>query len=496
MTEQQDILRFFEDSDLVLEDSLGQDALAQVLNRHAILNVTDIDGKIIFVNDRYVEVSGFTRGELIGDAHVLTRSEEHGQDFFDDIYDTVHGGKTWNGKIKNSAKDGSPNWFDLTIIPMIGADGKPERFLMARTLLNEHDRLKELQSLADTVSADSAEVFMFWPDTLKFFYVNEVANFQFTDRGLDPMNSTPADIMDGFNDALVRERLAVLITGERPHIQIELPKYHRAGRFFPAEITIQYVQPKDARPRFMTIVRDITKRMETEQAKTAFIATVSHELRTPLTSINGALRLMGNLDPATKPQEITKLLDVAQRNTERLVGMVNDILDVNKLANGDLITDAEPTDLREVVRDSVEEMAGYAPSAGLSFEIDTPSDPVIVIGDGFRLTQVMTNLLSNAAKHSDDGSSIKITVRTEKEAAIVSVADTGIGIPPDARKTIFSRFTQIKARGGKHPGGTGLGLNIARGIVQRHRGRIWYESELGKGTTFHFSIPLPATGAS
>ncbi len=239
----------------------------------------------------------------------------------------------------------------------------------------------------------------------------------------------------------------------------------------------------------VAIVRDISERRRMEQLKDEFVSTVSHELRTPLTSIAGSLGLLSGGVAGVLPEKAARLIQIAQANSQRLVRLINDILDIEKIESGKLRLDMVPLDLREIAQRSVEGVNGYAGDLGVALTL-SEGEPVSIRGDSDRLIQVVTNLLSNALKFSPRGGDVRVTVDPEKRLARLSVVDEGPGIPDAFRARIFSKFAQADGSDTRAKGGTGLGLAIAREIAERHGGRLWFESAEGHGTTFHLDLPL------
>jgi signal transduction histidine kinase len=216
---------------------------------------------------------------------------------------------------------------------------------------------------------------------------------------------------------------------------------------------------------------------------------VSHELRTPLTSIHGSLGLVirgiaGALTPETR-----QLLDVAYRNSQRLVRLVSDILDLQKIESGTMAFEMKPLELTGFLQHAVEANQAYAAQFGVRFVLERPTESLLVLADGDRLMQVLTNLLSNAAKFSPRGEAVVITASPAGGVARVSVVDRGPGIPAEFHDRIFNRFAQADSSTTRDKGGTGLGLSISKAIVERLGGSIGFESRRGQGTTFYFDLP-------
>ena len=239
----------------------------------------------------------------------------------------------------------------------------------------------------------------------------------------------------------------------------------------------------------VAVIRDVSERRRMEQMKDEFVSTVSHELRTPLTSIAGSLGLLAGGAAGILPEKAARFIQIAQANSQRLVRLINDILDIEKIQSGKLRLEMAPQDLRDIARRSVEGVQGYAGDLNVALAV-ADGDPVRIRGDADRLIQVVTNLLSNALKFSPKGGEVQISLEVETRLARLSVIDDGPGIPDAFRARIFSKFAQADGSDTRAKGGTGLGLAIAREIAERHGGRLWFESDEGHGAAFHLDLPL------
>jgi signal transduction histidine kinase len=226
-----------------------------------------------------------------------------------------------------------------------------------------------------------------------------------------------------------------------------------------------------------------------EQLKDEFISVVSHELRTPLTSIHGALNLLVEGKAGEVPPEARRFLEIAYRNSRRVVRLVNEILDLQKIESGGIGLDARPVELGQLLADAVEANGAYAARFEVRIAFDRPSPPLVVQADPDRLLQVLTNLLCNAARFSPRGETVHVRAERTSGLARVCVSDRGPGIPDAFRARIFERFAQADPSAPRWREGTGLGLSISKAIVERLGGRIGFESEPGRGTTFHFELP-------
>ncbi|NGM49192.1 response regulator [Caulobacter sp. 602-2] len=275
----------------------------------------------------------------------------------------------------------------------------------------------------------------------------------------------------------------------------ELTGRRTDGTTFPIEASIGLVRLPEGE-RITASIRDISERRRVEKLKAEFVSTVSHELRTPLTSIAGSLGLLVGGAAGALPERAARLLGIAHSNCQRLVRLINDILDIEKIESGQMEFDLQPLDLGELARRAVDAMGGLGGQMNVAFELDVAPSLPLVRGDADRLSQVAANLLSNAAKFSPAGGAVEVKVSAPRPDVLrFCVRDHGPGVPEAFRDRIFSKFAQADASDTRAKGGTGLGLAISREIVQRHGGRLWFESEPGQGATFMFELATIETRA-
>ena len=263
---------------------------------------------------------------------------------------------------------------------------------------------------------------------------------------------------------------------------------HRDGTRFPVEYISTPIREQGVIVGAVVTFKDITDRQAIERMKTEFVSTVSHELRTPLTSIRGSLGLLagGVLGPLSSDGE--RMLTIAVNNTDRLIRLINDILDIERLDAGRVGLDRRICDLSEILEQSVDGVRGVAEQVDVRLEVSATS--ARLDADPDRVIQTLTNLLGNAIKFSSSGATVWLRVARLKDDLLFSVRDEGRGIPPEKIVSIFERFSQVDASDAREKSGTGLGLAICRSIVQQHGGSIWAESDgEGKGSTFYFTLP-------
>lgn len=274
----------------------------------------------------------------------------------------------------------------------------------------------------------------------------------------------------------------------------ELEIHHPDGRVFPIIASGAPLRNDIGHVTGAVVAfQDISRLGEVDQMKEEFVSIVSHELRTPLTSIRGSIQLvLGEANSVPDPEH-RGLLQIALNNCERLVRIINDILDVSKIESGNLALHPQPVHVADLVRQSIDVVAGAARNAGVSLEANVPASIRPVMVDPDRLVQALVNLLSNAVKFAPTGSTVTVSAAGADGGVTITVADQGEGIAPENIGRLFRKFYQVDSSSSRRRGGTGLGLAITKALVEQHGGRIYVDSELKKGT--RFSITLPAASA-
>ena len=279
--------------------------------------------------------------------------------------------------------------------------------------------------------------------------------------------------------------------------EARLPYSHRAPNREMARLGLTFDRlALSIATRERQLQEDIEKLKELERLKADFVSTVSHELRTPLTSMRGALGLLlggagGDLSPKGR-----ELLRIALTNTDRLIRLINDILDIEKIDAGHVQIRRDRLLLRPLLETTLTGLDGFAKDAGVALTLHELPD-VELIGDGDRLIQVFTNLVSNAVKYSPKDRAVEVSARLADDGVRIGVRDHGPGIPKEFASRIFGRFQQAGGAESRRPGGTGLGLSIAKAITELHGGRIGFEApEDGDGTEFYVTLPVAPAAAT
>jgi PAS domain S-box-containing protein len=281
------------------------------------------------------------------------------------------------------------------------------------------------------------------------------------------------------------------LAGKLSQYRIEKRYYHKSGRTISVDVSVALVRDGMGRPGyFVGHIRDLSEQHEMDRIKNEFISMVSHELRTPLTSIRGSLGLILGSMADELPEKMRVLLDIAQSNAERLIRLSNDILDIDKITSGHMRFDIREHSLAQSTAKAVRVNEGYAQKYRARIELEPMAECLKVAVDEDRYIQVLSNLLSNAVKFSPPGGLIGVGCQVDGARVRICVADQGPGIPLEFRERIFGKFSQADSSSSRRVGGTGLGLHIARKIVEAMHGSIGFDTEIGRGTTFWIEFPI------
>lgn len=268
----------------------------------------------------------------------------------------------------------------------------------------------------------------------------------------------------------------------------ELSGLRKDGSIFSAAIELNSIQIRNGFLILASIV-DISEDKRNERIKDEFVSTVSHELRTPLTSVTASLALLSAGRAGEMSESASRLVAIAHSNSQRLVRLINDILDIEKFDSGKMVFNFTQVNARAVVEQAIETSQAYADELGVKVRLDPDSVPGEVRADADRLAQVITNLLSNAIKFSPRGEEVVVALAERMNSVRITVRDHGPGIPEDFKNRVFEKFAQADCSDTRQKGGTGLGLSIVKQIVDRLDGVVGFESASGQGTLFFVEIP-------
>ena len=487
------------------------------LDQHAIVSAANVDGEIDYANDKFCEITGYSRDELIGQNHRLLKSEEHTDAFFDSMWKTLKSGQVWHGEMKSRAKNGREFWVAATLVPLVDDTGEPFRYFAIRTDISERklmeSRLQESNGFLRTLTDAMGEGVYAVDENGECTFVNpkalEILGFEkFEFIGENTHNLIHHH--DAHDNLVVSHDCSITrtVSGLSAYKSESEYFFKKSGDRFPVAVNAVPIASDGTYEGHVAVFQDISERKEAEKAlfsakqlaeqanvaKGQFLANMSHEIRTPMNAIIGMSHLALQTNMNTQQKNYVEKIG---RAAESLLRLINDILDFSKIDAGKL--DVEKADFR--LSDIFEELAGVLglraeqKQLALLFDI-APDVPPSIVGDPMRLNQILLNLCTNAIKFTEEGEivvSLKLdTDKTGDECLHFSVRDSGIGMTEEQQANLFKSFSQADASTTRKYGGTGLGLAISKRLVELMGGEVWLVSEPEVGSDFHFTIRLEA----
>ncbi len=427
----------------------------QGIGQHAIISVGDLAGRITEANQRFCEISGYTRAELLGQDHRIVNSKTHPKEFFVQMWATINRGDIWRGEICNRAKDGQPYWVDSAIVPIKDSQRRIVRFISVRIDITERKRVEE---------------------EVLFLNANLEEQVQQLHNQQEELRQSNEE-MEEKNKQLATQKSQV----QHKNREIEASKLMLEEKAEQLALTSKY--------------------------KSEFLSSMSHELRTPLNSLLILAQLLAENPEQNLSEQQTEYAKTIQAAGKDLLELINDILDLSKIESGTVVLDLQDISFADVGQQLERTFRHMAQSRDLGFSVElAPNLPPSFYTDSQRLQQVMKNLLSNALKFTEKGQvSVRIapvesgwsvdheSLNRAQTVIGFYVTDTGIGLAPGKQKIIFEAFQQADTGTARKYGGTGLGLSISRELARLLGGELFLvESELGKGSTFAIYFPLHA----
>ncbi|MDZ8050945.1 MAG: PAS domain S-box protein [Aulosira sp. ZfuVER01] len=468
------------------EEELQKQAFLLDLTHDTII-VRDANARITFWNRGAEEMYGWAKAEAIGQISHEFLQTQFPQPFAEIEAQLLQTGR-WEGELIHIKRDGTPIVVDSRWALQRDEQGRSQRMLEMNNDITERKRAEEeLRHLS--LALESAVEGISQLDTQGRYlkvnpaYANAVGYQPEEMIGMEWVLTVHPEDLEKLNAAY-----QLMLTNGK--VEAEARGVRKDKSVFDKQVVM--VKAYDQQQQFMghyCFMKDISDRREIERLKDEFVSVVSHELRTPLTSISGALDLLAGEVLLAEPEEAQRMLNIAASNTDRLVRLINDILDIERIESGKVQMTPEICDAGDLMTESIEIVEEMAEQAEVTLSVLPLSAPIWADPD--RIIQVFTNLLSNAIKFSPPGSTICLSGEVLAAKRIrFQVKDQGRGIPAEKLESVFERFGQVDASDSRQKGGTGLGLAICRSILQHHNGQIWVESTLGEGSSFFFTLPL------
>jgi PAS domain S-box-containing protein len=475
--------------------------------------ITDARGTIQWTNPAFTTLTGYLPKEAVGQNPRILQSGIHDESFYRNLWNTILAGNVWAGEITNRKKDGSLYPEEMTVAPVRSLTGEISNFVAVKQdLTNRKQAEKALTASEERFRALSETA----PDAI--ITIDMDGRVCYWNRAAERTLGYSADEAMGrpihewlapqrFRTEVMRGLREFAATGQGPAAgkTLELAATRKDGIEIPIELTVNIMTVGQER-YVLGILRDITERKRAEtalvkakegaeaanRAKSEFLANMSHEIRTPMNGIIGMTDLA--LDTELNPEQ-SEYLHMVKGSADALLALLNDILDFSKIEAGKLELVHLSFNLRKSLGEVVKTLAIKPQQKGVELIFDVaPEVPANVVGDPSRLRQVLVNLVGNSIKFTERG---EIEVKVQPEAPSprgptlrFSIRDTGIGIPADKQQKIFDAFTQADSSTTRKYGGSGLGLTISAQLVGLMGGKLWVESEAGKGSTFYFTAQV------
>jgi PAS domain S-box-containing protein len=394
--------------------------------------------------------------------------------------------------------DGKQAWLDTNKVPLHDSKGNVVGILGTYEDITERKEAERARQFAEeryrTIFENSAVAITMADENERLIswnkFTEKLLGMTKGDLHLKPIQSLyPEGEWEKIRTHDVRQK------GIQHHLETQMVK--KDGEIIDVDVSLSVLKDPEGRVTgSIGVIRDITERKEADRKikeamdlKSQFISTVSHELRTPLTIIKEDIALIMDGAAGRVKSKQREILEIAQRNIDRLARLINDVLDFQKLQSGRAKFNMQDNSINNVVESVYSTMASTVKKKGVEFRLALDNALPKVTFDSDKMIQVLTNLVSNAMKFTGKGS-ITIATRRIENAIRVSVSDTGCGIKQEDLPKLFHQFQQLGSSSSRKTGGTGLGLAISKDIVEKHGGRVWVESEFGKGSTFHFLLPI------
>jgi PAS domain S-box-containing protein len=385
---------------------------------------------------------------------------------------------------------------NLSVSPLRGMLGEATGFLIVAeditTLKQQQDALKAREELFRGAMEDAPNGMALIDIGGRFLKVNDALCQLLGYTAGQLHGKHPEDVTDPDDAEIDLENVRELLAGKIQSYKVEKRLVREDGSIVHVLLAMSLMHNIDGSPNyFVAQFQDITDRKEIERLKSDFVSMVSHELRTPVTSIRGAVGLLANIERKDLSPRGQHLIDIANKNCDRLIAIVNDILDIDRIASGQLLFEIKDEDVASLLQEAIEAHRGYTERMGANVLMEPVATNLIVNVDAARLIQVLFNLLSNAAKHSPEGGQIRVSAGRVGSRVRISVKDQGPGIEERYAKHLFEKFSQAGTADSRGTKGSGLGLHISKQIIEQMGGQIGLETKLGIGSTFWIELPTP-----
>ncbi len=490
----------------------------------ASIVITDIKGNIIYTNPKFTEITGYKEEEAKGKNPRILKSGNTTKEEYQRLWKTILSGKIWRGEFLNKKKNGELYWESATISPIFDEKGKIINFIAIKQDITEikkaRDKIIETGTLLIDFFDNANDLIQIVSPEAKFLYVNKAWHQTLVYNFDELKHMTLFDVIHPSKIEHCREMFKKVLKGEcNERIETVFVTKDKREIIVEGAVSSHFEMGKPVNIR--GIFRDITAKKKEEEnlrmsyerlkeidvLKTNFVSMVSHDLRTPMTAIKGFLSLLlgGAAGELTAQQK--EYIEIAKNNSERLLNLINDLLDISKIESGRFTIEKSTCDIGRIISRLTKELSSFAAQKKINIINESEGKKLFCEVDEYRISQVITNLITNSVKFSPENTDVllgfksvkkgevpvpeNIKLKDSNEYVFIYEKDSGRGIKKEYIDKIFEKFYQVERSDGLKSKGLGLGLPIAKSIIEAHDGVIWAESEgEGKGTTFKILIPI------
>ncbi|CAD7797766.1 Signal-transduction histidine kinase senX3 [Chryseobacterium aquaeductus] len=468
------------------------------------------DNPIIYCNRAFEKITGYKHDEIIGHNCRFLQLQDRSQSERQEIKKSIKEGTECRVQIRNYKKNGKLFWNELFVSPVKNERGEITHFIgvqndITEAKKNEHelreekasierkieDRTKQLKDneiFLSSIIQTVRESLLVLDADYKVLSANSHFLNTFKVTSLDTVGTLLFELGNHQWDiAALKELLIKILPTNNPVIDFEVEHdFPYIGKKIMLLNAYRIEFEGQYKDRILIAIEDITEKREIDRRKDDFLSIASHELKTPLTTIKGLVQLLQRMPPEAATQKYTTTLDKVGSYVDRLNNLITELLDTSKIQSGNIELHKEPFDIYKTIKDTVENLSLATPDYKIILSGNTNA---VILGDELQISQVINNLISNAVKYSPGTNTIEVYLNKVGNFIKVSVTDYGMGISAQDKAKIFERFFRARDIQKKFPG-LGIGLYISHEIIANHKGTLWVESEIGKGSTFSFTLPI------
>lgn len=478
------------------------------LDAHAIVGISDNKGVLTYVNDRFCEISGYARDELLGNGYNMLSSGGHSRVFYNNLWDTISSGRAWSGELEDRNKEGGTYWVDTTIVPFVDEQGIPYQYIGIQTDITERKRAEETNARLGRILDESLnEIYIFDSTSFRFLRVNRGAKENMGYREDELYLKHAYDIKPGFDKESFTEIVGPLLRGEVEELNFETIHQRKDGTTYPVDVHLQ-MSRSETPFVFVAIILDISERKETERklheyrehleemveerTRTlsavnreleSFCYSVSHDLRAPLRSIDGFSQALLEDFGTDMDEAANDYLGRVRSSTQRMGQLIDDLLKLSRVVRTDMSKTL--VDIAELAEGVVMQLRDAYPGRDVEFVVN---GDLHIHADERLILAMLENLIGNAWKFTakKERARIELGAECQDGRKVYYIKDNGAGFDEAYVHKLFEPFQRLHSM--KEYEGTGVGLATVQRIVRRHGGEVWANGKVDQGATVYFTL--------